>query len=105
MKTELTKEYYNDEYSKFAKVMGENGDWKTAEQLEIKMIEIRKKVLCDEHPDTLAGMGYLANTYWKQGRWSKAEQLQVQLIEIGKKVLGDEHPDTLSIMENLAITY
>ena len=103
----LMQEYYNDgqKCSKFALVMKENGDWKNAEQLEVQVMDIRKKVLGAEHPNRLTTMSDLANTYLAQRGWNEAEQLEVQVMDIRKKVLGVEHPNTLIIMSNLAFTY
>jgi hypothetical protein len=67
-------------------------------------METRKRVLGNEHPDTLTSMANLASTYWDQGRWAEAEDLQVQVIETTKRVLGDEHPNTLITMHNLAFS-
>ncbi|KAF8799504.1 hypothetical protein BYT27DRAFT_7120329 [Phlegmacium glaucopus] len=102
-------EYYDDKWSNFALVMRENGDWKNLEQLEeqlkLQVMDMRKKVLGAEHPDTLMSMGNLANTYCDQGRWSEAEQLVVQVMDMRKKVLGADHPHTLRSMQNLAYIY
>ena len=68
-------------------------------------MDMRKKLLGAEHPDTLLSMRNLASTYRNQGRWNEAEQLQVQVMDMTKKLLGAEHPDTLLSMENLAATY
>jgi hypothetical protein len=38
------------------------GRWKEADELELQVLEARKKVLGEEHPDTLIGMGNLAHT-------------------------------------------
>ncbi|KAK3363512.1 hypothetical protein B0T25DRAFT_436789, partial [Lasiosphaeria hispida] len=81
------------------------GRWKEAEMLQVQVMEMRKKVLGDEHPDTMGSMSNLALTYQSQGRWKEAETLQVQVMEMRKKVLGDEHPDTMMSMNNLALTY
>ncbi|MCJ1441536.1 MAG: hypothetical protein MMC23_002025 [Stictis urceolatum] len=81
------------------------GRWKEAEELEVQVMETRKRVLSDEHPDTLTSMANLASTYWNQGRWKEAEELEVQVMETSQRVLGDEHPDTLTSMANLASTY
>ena len=67
-------------------------------------MEARKKVLGQEHPDTLNSMANLASTFWSQGRWKEAEELGVQVVEARKRVLGQEHPDTLTCMANLAMT-
>ena len=58
-------------------------------------MDMRKKLLGDEHPDTLTAMGNLANTYFNQERWNEAEQLEVQVMDMAKKLFGAEHPDTL----------
>jgi hypothetical protein len=71
----------------------------------MQLMEIRKRVLGPEHPDTLASMNNLAVIYWNQGRWSEVEELNVQIMEIRKRVLGPEHPDTLTSMNNLASIY
>jgi hypothetical protein len=62
----------------------------------MQVIEKRKKVLGEEHPDTLTSMSNLAFTYYMQRRWREAEELEMQTIEKKKKVLGEEHPDTLN---------
>jgi hypothetical protein len=67
-------------------------------------MEASKKVLGDEHPNTLTSMANLASTYWNQGRWKEAEELQVLVTEARKSVLGEGHPDTLTSMVNLAYT-
>ncbi len=69
------------------------------------MLTLQKRVLGEEHPDTLLAMANLASTYWDQGRWKDAEELQLQVLTSQKRVLGEEHPDTLSAMGNLASTY
>ena len=67
-------------------------------------METSKRVLVEEHPDTLASMNNLASTYGNQGRWKEAEELEVQVMETSLRVLGAEHPDTLATMNNLAFT-
>ena len=73
---ELIKQYYDDKYTNFALVMQENGDWKNAESLEVQVVNLRKKLLGEEHPDTLSSMENLAETYRNQRRWNEAEELQ-----------------------------
>jgi putative hemolysin len=82
-----------------------DGRYKEAEELEVQVMETRKRVLGEEHPDTLAIMANLASTFWNQGRWKEAEDLEVQVMETSSRVLGEEHPDTLTSMANLASTY
>ncbi|KAI8674483.1 hypothetical protein NCS57_00346200 [Fusarium keratoplasticum] len=81
------------------------GNYTAAEKLGRKAVEIRAKVLGEEHPSTLASMANLASTFWNQGRWKEAEELEAQELEICSRVLGEEHPDTLASMANLASTF
>ena len=48
-------------------------------------METRKRVLGQEHPDTLTSMANLASTYRSQGRWKEAEELEVQVMEARKR--------------------
>ncbi|KAJ9636760.1 hypothetical protein H2199_007754 [Coniosporium tulheliwenetii] len=83
----------------------EQGRWTKAEELGLQVVETTKRVLGDEHPDTLSSIANLASTYMEQGRRKEAEELRLQVVETTKRVLGDEHPDTLISIANLASTY
>jgi tetratricopeptide (TPR) repeat protein len=91
-----------DLVEKCALALLSDGRYNEAEELFVQVIETQKKVLGEEHPDTLTSINNLALTYCNQGRWKEAKELEVQVIEIQKKVLGEEHPDTLTSMYNLA---
>src|ERR1700678_1176668 len=95
----VIKQYYDDKCNNFGLVMMDAGDWNNAEKLFVQVMDMRKKLLGVEHPDTLKSMANLAITYQNQGRWNEAEQL------MSRKLLGAEHPDTLTSMANLAVTY
>jgi hypothetical protein len=90
---------------KYAMALGSEGRDRESEELLSQVMEVRKRVLGDEHPSTLNSMANLAPTYRNQGRWKEAEELGVQVMEKRKRVLGDEHPATLTSMVNLASTY
>ena len=51
-----------------SKVYCNEGRWKEAEELEVQVMEMRKRVLGEEYPDTLASISNLAWTYRNQGR-------------------------------------
>ena len=70
--------------SNLASTYWNQGRWKEAEELEVQVMETRKRLLGAEHPSTLTSMSNLALTYWNQGRWNEAEELQVQVMEIQK---------------------
>ncbi|KAJ0311418.1 hypothetical protein Brms1b_008399 [Colletotrichum noveboracense] len=88
-----------------ASTYSNQGRWKEAEELEVRVMETSLRVLGEEHPDTLTSMANLASTYRNQGRWKEAEELQAKELNICSRVLGEEHPDTLAIMHNLAFTW
>ena len=63
----------------------------------------------EEHPETPAAAGNLANTYNNQGRLAEAEgllvALLVALLATSRRARGSEHPSTLNAATNLAVTY
>ena len=71
-----------------ASTYSNQGRWKEAEELEVQVMETFKRVLGEEHPDTLTSMANLALTVWNQGRWKEAEELGVQVMETRKRELG-----------------
>ena len=71
----------------------------------MKVLDLHKKVLGPEHPDTLTSMANLAVTYSGQGKYEEAGELELKVLDLSKKVLGPEHPDTLISMANLVRTY
>ncbi|KAF1964038.1 putative kinesin, partial [Bimuria novae-zelandiae CBS 107.79] len=75
------------------------------EMLATKAMKARKKVLGQEHEDTLWSIAMVADAYSLGGRWDEAEKLRKQVMETHKKKLGADHPDTLTSMANLASTY
>ena len=69
------------------------------------MLQKRRRILGDDHPDTLTAMGNLASTYWQQGRTGEAAALGEEVLQKRRRILGDDHPHTLTSMNNLASTY
>ncbi|KAI7569125.1 hypothetical protein KC343_g2333 [Hortaea werneckii] len=80
------------------------GRFEEAGQLQSEMLDVRRRLLGGEHPDTLNAMADLGSTYSQQGLWGRAKDLESQVIEKGKKILGEEHPETLRAMHHFAIT-
>ena len=61
-------------------------------------------MLGENHPDTLATIANLANTYQYQGRYEEAEILYKQCLDKQRVLLGENHPNTLLMMRNLSST-
>ncbi|KAJ7741825.1 hypothetical protein B0H16DRAFT_1323604 [Mycena metata] len=93
---------FNYEYGR---IYYNSGRPRIEEGLYIAVLEKRRKVLGDDHPDTLQIIGNLAWTYHKLGQLNKAEELQAVLLKKRSDSFGEEHPDTLRTMANLASTY
>jgi tetratricopeptide (TPR) repeat protein len=70
-----------------------------------EVIEIQRRVLGPEDPDTLQSMNNLANVYGGEGKYAQAETLEQKALETRRRVLGPEDPDTLQSMNNLAFAY
>jgi non-specific serine/threonine protein kinase/serine/threonine-protein kinase len=73
-----------------------------AEKLYRQTLEIRRRTLGPDHPDTLASMMNLGNILNQQGQYAEAESVCRETLDIQSRVLGPEHPDTLMAMNNLA---
>ena len=73
--------------------------------LQVAALAVQKRVLGEEHPNTLTAADNLAHTHSQQGKHAEAETLQVATLAVQKRVLGEEHPDTLTSAGNLAATY
>ncbi len=78
------------------------GLYPQAESLLTDAVEIRRRVLGPENPDTLSSMHALCRTLREQGRYAEAEKLQRETLDTRRRILGPEHPQTLASMSQLA---
>jgi predicted RecB family endonuclease len=86
-----------------AETLRGKGDLAGARTLHEHVLDVRRRALGPEHPDTLSSMGNLADTLWAQGDLAGARALQEQTLDVLQRVLGPEHPDTLISMNNLTV--
>jgi eukaryotic-like serine/threonine-protein kinase len=70
-----------------------------------RALELRRRVLGDEHADTLSVMSLLGNLYTYQGKYGQAEPLLARAIDIAHRKRGEDDATTLQILNNLALTY
>ena len=56
---------------------------------------LRRKVLGEEHPDTLHSLNNVAMEHGMHGRSKSAYDLFIKTFDMRKRVLGEKHPDTL----------
>jgi len=78
------------------------GDYRSAEPLHRRALEISEKILGPEHPDTALILNNLGLLLRSKGDYDGAEPLLSRALEISEKVLGPEHPDTALSLSNLA---
>jgi hypothetical protein len=72
------------------------GRWKEAEELEVQVMETRKRVLGQEHPSTLTSMNNLAWTLKSHGRDDEALKLITVFVQLSNQKLGANHPNTMA---------
>jgi hypothetical protein len=75
--------------------------YEEAESLNVQVIEIKKKVLGEEHPNTLNTMSNLAHTWEAEGRFADALALRGSCAQARQRVLGPDHTYTHSSFETL----
>jgi hypothetical protein len=79
-----------------------DGRWKEAKELEVQVIETRKRVLGEEHPDTLNSMNNLTITLKSHSSMRKAISLLEDCCKLLTATLGPQHPNTISACKNLS---
>src|SRR6267154_2396275 len=103
IKTGMTKD--PDAQAGMMQVMGEVylnlGLFSRAKDLEQLSLDIRRRLLGPEHPDTLNSMSDLADALNHDGHYAEAVKLNRETLEIRRHVLGPENADTLNSMNNL----
>jgi hypothetical protein len=62
----------------------------------------RRRVLGDDHPNTLTSMNNLADIHHELGDLKGALDLHEQALAGRRRVLGDDHPNTLHSIISLA---
>jgi tetratricopeptide (TPR) repeat protein len=70
-----------------------------------RALELRRRVLGANHPETLETVSALGTAVLKQGKFPEAETLLRQNLAIQRRTLGSTHPNTLATMNNLGVVY
>ncbi len=83
----------------------QKAQYKDAELLYNKSLEIRKKLFGKSHPAVAVSLNNLASVYHLQGQYEIAEPLYQQAIEINRNELGENNPATANNLNNLADLY
>jgi len=81
------------------------GQYQKAEPLYKQVLNIRKGVQGDHHPDYGTSVNNLAALYYSMGQYQKAEPLYQEALQVTKARLGQDHPDYADTLNNLAMLY
>jgi len=85
-------------------LLGAQGSLDEAQAVKETTVRFATESLGEEHLDTLAAIGSLANTLGARGRLWEAREMQERVLTARRRLLGDDHPDTLAAMDELANT-
>ncbi len=70
-----------------------------------RALDLRRRLLGEDHPDTLVSMRNLAVLYRHEGKSAQAESLLTKVLGVQRSLLGEDHPDTLESAYDLALLY
>jgi serine/threonine protein kinase/tetratricopeptide (TPR) repeat protein len=83
-------------------VYTELGDYPTAERMQRRVVELRKKVYPNGHREVAEALDNLAITVMLRGELHQAEAFSREAVAVGKRSLGPEHSDNAAWLNNLA---
>jgi tetratricopeptide (TPR) repeat protein len=71
--------------------------------LQKSAMETRRRVLGEEHPDTLLSINNMGTLLVRQSKLAEAEPYLREALEKRRRVSGEEHPETLTTINNMGI--
>ncbi len=85
-----------------ARTLYSQGKHTQAQQLIEKVLEIKRRLFGDEHPETLKSQSDLAADLLAQGKYAEAQRLLEKVLQLDERLLGTEHPTTGADCNNVA---
>ncbi|MEM7505036.1 MAG: serine/threonine-protein kinase, partial [Pseudomonadota bacterium] len=83
----------------------QRGGITTAEIIFREALDMKRRLLNDEHPSVIRGMNNLADVLWSQGKYEEAEAIYLETIDLRIRVHGRESLETARTLNNLGIVY
>jgi tetratricopeptide (TPR) repeat protein/tRNA A-37 threonylcarbamoyl transferase component Bud32 len=77
------------------------GLYDAALPLQESALATRRRVLGEEHPQTLSSINQMGVLLDSQGKLEEAERYYREALEKFRRVLGEEHPETLTSINNM----
>ena len=81
------------------------GLYKDAKPYLEKSLDVRRRLLGPEHPDTLTSMNEMAGAYFDDGRYPEAEKLARETLDARSRLLGEDNRNTLATASLLGRIY
>jgi len=85
-----------------ARALRDQGKYAAAQPLFEKALEINRRLLSDDHPNTATCYDDLAGNLDNQGKYVQAQSLYQKALEIHRRLLTDDHPSTANSYNNAA---
>ena len=79
------------------------GRYRTSQDLYRRVLDTRRNVLGEKHPDTLRGMHHVAGLLFLLGDYEESERMHRETLALREIELGKEHEYTLNSMSSLGI--
>jgi serine/threonine protein kinase len=83
----------------------ELGEYSVARPHLERSLELRRQILGNDHPETVAAINDLAWLYRSYADSARAEPLFVEMLDWNRRTRGPEHAKTLSALTSLAALY
>src|SRR5271163_3084219 len=74
-----------------------------AEKMYMQSLDIKKRLLGEEHPEVALNLQNLAACYCAKRKYAEAEVLFKRSLEIREKIIGTDHPDLITTLKNYAV--
>ncbi len=71
--------------------------------LQEASLDTRRRVLGDDHPDTLASINGMGTLLEDQGKLDQAMPFYRETLDTRRRILGDDHPYTLQSINNIGL--
>jgi len=91
--------------SYFGGLYGKTGNFDKALELHHKALDIREKILAEEHLNIATSYDGIGSAYYSQGDYSKALEFIQKALKIDEKVFGNEHPDMARDYNKIGAVY
>ena len=89
----------------YARFLYKYGKYKEAEQVYLRLVSLREKMLGKVHLDTARSYNDIGEVYYYHGIYHKAIEYLQKALDIREKAQGMEHPDTAMSYNNIGLTY